>query len=120
MKQHPPLVPLGRLELVQLLYEPPESLIDIQIDLLLADSPYHKIALERRVPTSLPELDIEVSVLACEDLILQKLLAGRMIDLADAAALLRANRDALDLGYLNRWAGKLGVAAELSKMRSAV
>jgi len=40
------------------------------------------------------------AVLACEDLILHKLMAGRIIDRADAAALLRANRGALDLDYL--------------------
>jgi hypothetical protein len=34
--------------------------------------------------------------LACEDLIINKLLAGRAIDLADAAALIRANANALD------------------------
>ena len=49
------------------------------------------------------ELGFEVNLLACEDLILHKLLAGRMIDLADAAALLRANRATIDLAYLRQW-----------------
>jgi len=52
--------------------------------------------------------------LACEDLILHKLLAGRVIDLADAAALLRANRETLDLNYLNRWASHLEVDGGLA------
>ena len=63
---------------------------------------------------SCKDYDIEVAVLVCEDLILHKLLAGRMIDLADAVALLRANRAGLDLDYLNRWAGDLEVATELA------
>ncbi|MEN6452212.1 MAG: nucleotidyl transferase AbiEii/AbiGii toxin family protein [Thermoguttaceae bacterium] len=117
-KSGPSPVSLGHLKLVQLLYEPPESFMELQVDLLLADSPYHRVALERSVPTLLPELDIEISVLACEDLILNKLSAGRLIDLADAAALLQANRDNLDTEYLNRWAGELGVAAELAKVRA--
>jgi hypothetical protein len=109
LKQGASPTSLGPLNVLQFVYEPPESLMELQIDLLLADSPYHRVALERSVPTRLPELDIEVRVLACEDLILHKLLAGRMIDLADAAALLRANRDTLDLDYLNRWAASLEV-----------
>ena len=36
-------------------------------------------------------LDVTLDVLACEDLLLHKLLAGRVIDRVDAAALIRAN-----------------------------
>jgi len=109
-------IKLGHLELVQLLYEPPEALMDMQVDLLLADSPYHRIAIERRVPTTLPDLDVQIAVLACEDLILHKLLAGRMIDLADAVALLRVNQDAIDFDYLNHWAGSLEVDNDLTRV----
>ena len=113
-KRTPPVTALGHLELVQLLYEPPNALMNLQVDLLLANSEYHREALTRRVPTTLPGLDVEIAVLACEDLVLHKLLAGRTIDLADAVALLRANRDTLDLNYLSRWAGKLAVETELA------
>jgi hypothetical protein len=41
-------------------------------------------------------------------------MAGRMIDLADSVALLRANRQALDLDYLNRWAAILTIERELA------
>ena len=67
-KRTPPVTSLGQLKIVQLLYEPPEAMMDLQVDLLLADSAYHRLALERSVSTVLPELDLEVSVLACEDL----------------------------------------------------
>ena len=113
-KRTPPVTSLGRLELVQLLYEPPEAFMDLQVDLLLADSPYHRVALARRVRTVLPDLDVEIAVLACEDLILHKLLAGRIIDLADTVALLRANRQTLELEYLNRWASNLEIDRELA------
>jgi hypothetical protein len=106
-KRSPARVRLGQLELLQLLYEPPETFIDLQVDLLLAKSDYHRRALDRRVPTRLPDLDIEIAVLACEDLVLHKLLAGRVIDVADTAALLRANRDSLDIPYLMNWAEEL-------------
>ncbi len=46
-------------------------------------------------------------MLACEDLILHKLLAERIIDLADTAALLAANRESLDFGYLKSYIEKL-------------
>ena len=42
------------LDLVQLLDEPPEALTALEIDLLLADSPYHRAALEGGWPWSCP------------------------------------------------------------------
>jgi hypothetical protein len=112
-KRKPPVARLGQLDVLQLLYEPPEAFVDLQIDLLLAKSPYHLTALQRRISTRLPDLDIEISVLTCEDMILHKLLAGRILDRVDCVALVRANRASLDLGYLAKWAGAMGLAAEL-------
>ena len=77
-KHQPPLIALGSLQIVQLLYEPPGAYIDLQVDLLLAQSEYHRQALARRVPTRLENLNVDLYVLACEDLIVHKLLAGRM------------------------------------------
>jgi hypothetical protein len=110
-KCDPPVVTLGELDLIQLLYEPPESYMDLQIDLLLAKSEYHREALRRRVVTRLPDLDIRIAVLSCEDMILHKLLAGRIIDRVDVATLLRVNRPSLQLDYIVEWIGCLGLAA---------
>jgi hypothetical protein len=49
-------------------------------------------------------------VLSCEDLILHKLLAGRIIDKADCAFLVRVNRQDLDIGYLQHWVTTLSLA----------
>jgi len=117
-KRTPPVTSLGQLDVLPLLYEPPEAFVELQIDLLLAKSEYHRAALRRRVPTQLPNLGIGIAVLACEDLILHKLLAGRLIDRADAAALLRANQDSLDWGYLARWARELAVTDDLAQVRN--
>lgn len=114
-KRIPPLISLGELDVVQLLYEPPETFLDVQVDLLLGKSEYHQVALNRRVPTHLPELDVPVAILTCEDLVLHKLMAGRLIDRVDAAGLLRANRTTLENHYLTQWAKRLGVADELTE-----
>ncbi len=116
-KHSPPVVDLDQWELVQLVYEPPESMMELQINLLLGRSEYHRQALSRRIATALPGIDDEIAVLACEDLILHKLLAGRVIDRADAVALLQMNRDVLDVDYLDHWADSLGVRSELDEAR---
>jgi hypothetical protein len=115
-KRHPPIVTLGDSELIQLLYEPPDAYVDLQIDLLLAKSEHLRNALARRVPLTLPGLGIEVAVVACEDLILLKLAAGRIIDRADAIALLKANRRSLDIDYLSGSAAKLGLSPDLAEV----
>jgi hypothetical protein len=114
-KRSPPIVSVGKLQIVQLLYSPPETFVDLQIDLLLAESGYPLESLRRRVPTQLPGLDITIAVLTCEDMILHKLLAGRLLDRVDAAALLRANRHSVDLDYLLRWAGNLAISGDLAE-----
>jgi hypothetical protein len=119
-KRQPPIVALGRLRIVQLLYEPPGTYLDLQIDLLLADCEYQKEALRRRNQVHLPSLDIAVAVLSCEDLILHKLLARRILDRADAAMLLRANRATLDLAYLAQWSQTLGLVKEITEIWNEV
>ena len=84
--------------------------MDVQIDLLFADSDYHREALARRFAADLPDVGIQIQVLTCEDLILHKLLAGRILDQSDAASLLRVNRASLDMVYLHKWVGALDLA----------
>ena len=50
---------------------------------------------------------------APEDLVLQKLKVGRPRDFEDAAGVLQRSGPALDAAYLRRWAGRLGITAEL-------
>lgn len=114
--REPPLITIGDVDLVQLLYEPPDTFLDLRIDLLFARSEFHLQALNRRVSLRLPGLDQEVAVLACEDIIVLKLLAGRVIDRADAAALLRENRDAIDTDHLMKWTKQLGLHIEITEI----
>jgi hypothetical protein len=110
-KRQPDVLLVGDQRLIQLLYQAPGTFLDIQIDVLLADSAYQKEALTHAKPARLNS-EREIAVLSCEDLIIHKLLAGRIIDSADAAALLRANRAGLDLAYLKGWLGQLNLHAQ--------
>ncbi len=111
------LMALGEFDLLQLAYEPEGSYIDVQVDLLLAQSAYARESLSRTVPLAAEAIGCEVQVLSCEDLILLKLLAGRIIDRADAATLLRANAAVIDNDLLNSHASSLNVAGALAEIR---
>jgi hypothetical protein len=115
-KRANPIVKVGDIEFIQLVYEPPDALVDVQIDLLLAKSDYQTIALERRVNISALDIGFDIAVLAREDLIIHKLIAGRMIDLADTAALLRGNQDSLDMLYLEKWVRHFQVEADFKRI----
>jgi hypothetical protein len=115
-RRTPAVTTLGRLRLIQCVYEPPGSFLDLQIDILLAECPYQVQALARRVPEQLAGLDVSVFVLACEDLILHKLLAGRIIDRVDCVSLLRLQRENLDWAYLCNWAAYLSVTDGLQEV----
>jgi hypothetical protein len=101
-KNKPPLITLGSLHFAQFLYTPPGEFYDAQFDLWLADSELQKSAIARRVRRDIMGVSCPVYVLNCDDLILFKLAAGRMIDRADSAILLRENRVAIDLGTLTK------------------
>lgn len=104
--------------IIQYLYEPPETFLDIQIDLIVAETKYQCDALSRRVQLLLPGMHEPVFILGCEDLIIFKLIAGRIIDLADAASLLRANCDTLDLALLKHECERNNLTSELFRIWS--
>lgn len=53
-------------------------------------------------------------VVSPEDLILQKLRVQREYDFSDAVSVIEEQGRRLDEGYLNLWARRLGVEAELA------
>lgn len=81
---------------------------DVVVDLLLADSDYLKTALSRRRMIVFGELN--VPILAIEDLIVLKTLAGRLQDQADLEKI-RARQDELhvDWSYVDGWKIKLNL-----------
>ena len=112
----PPFLTIGSSRILQLSYEPPGRFLDIRIDLFFADSEYQQLALSRRVELKMPGMEDPVFMLSCEDLILFKLTAGRILDRADCAYLLRFNRDTLDVGYLMHWASNLQLIDDLTEI----
>lgn len=61
-------------------------------------------------------MDLDLFTLSCEDILILKMNAGRLLDRADAAALLRWNRAGLDLAYLRRWLTQLNLATEWAEI----
>jgi hypothetical protein len=110
------VVEVGDLHFAQFLFTPTGEFYDVQFDLMLAESDFQKSALARRVRRTVPGIDVPIDVLNCDDLLLFKLLAGRMIDRADAAMLLRENREAIDFDYLLKWLVHLGLNIEFAEI----
>jgi hypothetical protein len=115
-KRLPPIIVVGDHKFVQFLYTPPEEFFELQFDLLLAETELQKSAIARRVRGEVPGIKAPVFVLSCEDLILFKVQADRMIDRADAAMLLRENRDEIDFAYLRQWIEALKLDAEYAEI----
>ena len=106
-KRRDPLVRIEETRFLQLNYQPPEMLIEVQVDLLLATADFHHRAIERRVRLPPAELGFEAAVVTCEDLILLKLNAGRILDRVDVGELVRIHSGTLDYHYLSDWLPRL-------------
>ncbi len=107
---------LGETDVVRLAIELPDSFVEIPLDLLIAKTPRAKEALARSVLISSEDFGIEVRVLTCEDLIVNKVLAGRMIDLADAATLIRENLATLDMTFLKKKLGEFDALDDFARI----
>ena len=115
-KKSPRIVTVGKHHLAQFLYTAPGEFYDVPFDLLLAESELQKSAIARRVWRDVPGIRRPVDVLHCEDLILFKLVSGRLIDRADAAMLLRENREAIDFDYLLSWVVHLDLTTDFTEI----
>ena len=84
----------------------------VEVDVFLVTTPYQRAAFSRRVRVRLDNR--EMWVLSAADLLLHKLVANRLKDLADVQNVL-AIQGVPDENYLRDWAGRLGVAARLEE-----
>lgn len=90
---------------------PPGEASPVALDILRAETPLHREALDRA--RTFPLGDQVVPVVTPEDLILLKLIAFRPKDTFDLETVVATNRDSLDLGYLRGWAGRLRLLERL-------
>ena len=116
-KNNPPLIAVGEYHIAQFLYTPADEFYDMQFDLLLAEGRLLSTALQRAVSRVVPGIAQPLRVLTCEDLILLKLVAGRILDQSDVAMLLRENDDSLDHDYLATWLIDLDLTDEYRAAR---
>jgi hypothetical protein len=109
LKKKPSPIRLGFVNLLQYQYEIPDAHVSIDLDLLLGNSSYFKVAINRSLPSSIEGAQNAMQVVSCEDLILFKLASSRLLDLADIRELYHRNYSTLDQAYLQHWADQLGL-----------
>jgi len=99
----PALVDFDGERVLQLIYQPAGKFLEFPIDLFLAEAEFHCLALERRTVFRLPDGLTEIPILTCEDLILFKVHANRIIDRRDIVSLLMEHRTTMDFAHVRRW-----------------
>lgn len=117
-RHEPPLRMIDGQGIVQFTFQPPDALLPFQFDVLLVSGDFQKEAVDRAVPWPALTDTGSIRVVRPDDLVVIKLLAGRMIDRADAAMLLRENRDEIDFVRLHREVARQGVGAEYREIWS--
>lgn len=87
-------------------------------DLIIAGTEYERTAIARSRTEGGADSSFSIRVLAPEDVIVFKLIAGRAQDFADIEAILAA-RPILDEVYLENWASAWDVLETLRRLRAA-
>jgi hypothetical protein len=98
--------------IAQFTFQPAEALLPFQFDVLLVASGFQREAVQRAVPWPLTGPGGDVLVVRPDDLVVIKLQAGRIIDRADAAMVLRENRNEIDFQRLHREIMRQGLVAD--------
>ena len=80
----------------------------IRIDLAIGESGFEKMIVQR---ASMPD-GYSIPVATAEDLLLMKLLAGRIQDISDVKGIVELSRDTIDWSYCEKLAGLLDEAAQ--------
>lgn len=79
-----------------------------RVDCPVASTDFERAAIERAVPATIEGR--EIRVLTPEDLIIEKLVAGRARDYEAVAAIINTLGTALDADYVKGWLGEFGFA----------
>lgn len=115
-RHDPPLRVVDGQGILQFTFQPADALMPFQFDVLLARDGFQREAIERAVPWPLPGAVDPVRVVRPDDLVVIKLLAGRIIDRADAAMLLRENRADIDFERLLPTIASHGLVADFREI----
>lgn len=102
--------------IAQFLFQPAEALMPFQFDVLLVASGFQQEAVQRAVPWPIGGPGGDVLVVRPDDLVVIKLQAGRIIDRADAAMVLRENRGEIDFQRLHREIVHHGLVADYQEI----
>ncbi len=87
---------------------------DVNVDFLLALPGYEELIIERAVRRNLNGLSVWIC--SAEDLIIQKVVAGRGKDWSDVEALLIERWGKLDEDYIRDWLGQFAEALEIPEL----
>jgi hypothetical protein len=96
-------VDVGFVQVSQWINNVEDAYIDVEVDFLMSESEYHRQTIVRAEFSMIAGLEFPIRILTCEDLLIFKAAAGRMIDRADIRILMEQNRLNLDTSYLNDW-----------------
>ena len=111
-RHSPPLRVIDGQGIVQFTFQPADALMPFQFEVLLVTGEFQRAAVVRAVPWPLRGGKTNVRVVRPDDLVVIKLLAGRIIDRADAAMILRENRNDIDFMRLHHEVNRQGIAAD--------
>jgi hypothetical protein len=111
-KRFPALVEIPPHRFYQLMLTPKGMYLDIQVDFLFAETEFLRNAVDRAITSDVPSFGKEIKIVSCEDLIVLKLSADRILDRMDVRYLLEYNRETLDFAYLTRWINRLRLQKE--------
>ena len=84
-----------------------KSNTDITVDFLFADDEFKNTALQRKELVKVNDFSLYIS--SPEDLIILKLLSGRLQDRLDAEKILEIQKDNLHQEYIRNWTERLGL-----------
>lgn len=87
----------------------------LAVDVLVAKTAYQRTALDRALDHTI-DPDVKIPVLAVEDVIIHKLIAGRHTDIDDIERILAA-APAMDDVYLQRWIQEWGLEERWEDLR---
>jgi len=87
-----------------------EPKLRIRVDFIFSFTSYEAQAIERAKKVLMN--DYPVKFASCEDVIIHKLIAGRVIDEEDVKNILIKNRDSIDLEYIRKWLSEFGKLSE--------